>query len=66
MPHLGVAHLVVRQANCGAAGFYQCVGIGVPEGIHHRCAGSTNGVAFRVLAVAPTIKNGEYNRGYAS
>ena len=64
MAHLRIAHLMIWQPDSGAAGLYQCVGIGMPESIHHRGAGSTNGVVIGFVAVAPAIQNGEYNRGH--
>ena len=64
MAHLRIAHLMIWQPDCGAAGLNQGVGIGVPEGIHHRGASSTNGVVIGFVAVAPAIQNGEYYRGH--
>ena len=59
MPHLRVAHLAIGQANGPTTGFNQGVGIGMPQGIHHRGGRGTDGVVGFVMAIAPTIKNGE-------
>ena len=56
---LRVAHLVVGQTHGAAAGFDQGVGVGMPEGVHHRCAGCTNGVVLALRGVAPAIENGQ-------
>ena len=64
MAHLRIAHLMIWQADSGAAGLNQGVGVGVPEGIHHRGAGSTYGVVIGFVAVTPAIQNGEYYRGH--
>jgi len=57
-----VTHLIVREADIGAAGFDQGVGIGMPKGIHHRGLGRPDGVMAVVVAVAPSIQDAEHNR----
>ena len=59
--NLGVAHLVVRQPYRRPARLDQGVWIGMPEGIHHRSVGRTNGIVFAVMAVAPAIQNGQHD-----
>ena len=44
MAHLGISHLPFRQAHRSAAGLDQGVGVGVPEGVHHRGFGGADGV----------------------
>ena len=58
----GVAHLIVGQADIGSAGFDQGVGVGMPEGIHHRGLGSPDGVMNVVVPVAPSVQDAEHNR----
>ena len=62
MPNFGVAHLIVGQANIGAAGFNQGVGIGMPKGIHHWGLGGPNGVVGIVVAITPAIQDAQNNR----
>lgn len=63
MAHLRIAHLAVRQTHLSAAGLNQGVGIGLPEGIHHRCAGRMDRVVTCVFPKAPAIKDGQHYRG---
>ena len=62
VPHLGVAHLLIRQTHMGATGFDQCVWVGMPESLHHRGIALTNGVVLCVVSMAPTVQNGQYDR----
>jgi hypothetical protein len=63
VPHLGVPHLVIGEADIGSAGFNQGMGIGVPQGIHDRRIGRTDGVVGVVVAIAPAIEDAENDRG---
>jgi len=58
--------LIVGQAHIRSTGLNQGVGVGMPEGIHHRGVGSPNGVVSVVVAVAPTIKDAQHNWGDAA
>ena len=64
MPHLGIAHLVVGQANGSAAGLNQGVGIRMPEGIHHRSGGIADGVMVDFVAIAPAIEDCKHHWGH--
>ena len=65
MAHLGVAHLLIGQPHMGAAGLDQRVGIGMPKRLHHWRVALADGVVFAVVAVSPTIQNGENDWGYS-
>ena len=49
----------------GTAGLDQRVGIGMPKRLHHRRVALADGVVFAVVAVSPTIQNGENDWGYS-
>ncbi len=66
VPHLGIAHLLVRQSDVGTAGLDQSAGIGMAEGLHHRRLSRADGVVVGVLPMAPAIKNGEDHRSDCS
>ena len=59
--HLGIAHLLVGQAHIGATGLDQGVGIGMPQGIHHRGFGVADGVVLLGRAIAPAIQDGQHH-----
>ena len=46
VPDLGIAHLILGQADMGPAGFDQGVGVRMPEGIHHGRLGPADGVVL--------------------
>ena len=61
MPHLGIAHLALGQPHMGATGLDQGVGIGMPEGIHHRRICGANGVVLSLWLVSPAIEDCQYH-----
>ena len=46
VPHLGVAHLLIRQPHMGPTGLDQRVRVGVPESFHHRRVALADGVVL--------------------
>ena len=61
VPDFGITHLSIRQSHMGAARLDQCLGIGVTQRIHHRSAGSSDGVVVRVAAFAPPVQDRQNN-----
>jgi hypothetical protein len=64
MPHLGIPHLPVGQADRSAARLDHRVGIGVPEGIHHGCGGLPDGIVTSLREISPAIEDGENHGGH--
>ena len=60
--HLGIAHLLIRQAHMGAAGLNQRVWVGMPKRFHHRGLALVNRVMGCIVPMAPAIEDRQDNR----
>ena len=59
VPHLGVPHLALRQADGGAGGGEQAVGPVGGQAVPHRRLGERDGVVLRLLPVPPPVQDAE-------
>ena len=62
VPHFGVAHLAIGQANGFAGGLNQDIGILLQQTVPGRGVGIGNGVVIGFFAIAPAIQNDQCGR----